>query len=88
MADAAAIAEAIQEVFGFFRDLNDPVKREAKYRLYLEKRARLAIESADDCIDTLEKLVYLFKTNSNDQKEIERLERWAIHYNKRFKAYK
>lgn len=88
--------KGIGEIFGFFRDLNDPAKREARYRLYIEKRAERALKAADRYIDHATKYDLMVKVvlepvkkdiGSDDLKELRRFRKYMRHFEKRFRAY-
>lgn len=92
----AALALA-KEFFGFIRDFNDPVKREGNYRLYVEKRAKSALDEADAYMEYAEKfadkvqvLAGLPKESikPEDIKQVTEFRRWMIHHKKRFRAFK
>ena len=86
-----------KEIFGLFRDFNDPAKREANYRLYLEKRAQSALKEAELYIDQAEKFVAKVqvlaeipkdKVKPDDINELKEARKWMVHHRKRFKVFK
>jgi len=94
---ADSIVNLAKEIFGMIRDFNDPAKREANYRLYLEKRTNSALKEAEDYIDQAEKFVTKVqvlaeipkdKIKVDDVNELKEYRKWMVHHKKRFKVFK
>jgi len=96
-ANPETILSFLKEMAGLIRDWRDPAKREANYRLHLEKNVRKKLEVAKDYKHTVQQyrwkvkaLLSMYDNKHPDEisKEEERslrlIERYLTKYEKKF----